>query len=174
VGRARGAVLELGAGTGANLPYYPDGVSLTAFETNPSMAVRLQRKAAQRRRPVEVDVAETGRLPYRDASFDTVVATLVLCSVPDQAAVLAEVRRVLRPGGEFLFLEHVAASRPRVRQWQRRLNPLQRFLADGCELDRDTASAIRAAGFAAVEIEAADVPHLPELIGHVILGVAVA
>ena len=93
-----------------------------------------------------VDVAEAqgARLPYPDAAFDAVVASLVLCSVDDQRTVLAEVRRVLRPGGHFLFLEHVAAASPRVRAWQRRLSPVQRFFADGCELDHDTASPIRA------------------------------
>jgi ubiquinone/menaquinone biosynthesis C-methylase UbiE len=174
VGRASGAVLEIGAGTGANLPYYPREAQLTVFEPNPAMAVRLQRKASARGQRVQVDVAEAGRLPYSDAAFDAVVATFVLCSVTDQAAVLAEIRRVLRPGGEFHFLEHVAATDPRVRRWQQRLNPLQRLFADGCELDRDTASALHAAGFASTHLEEVDVPDLPELTRHLIVGVAIA
>jgi len=173
-GRAHGAVLELGAGTGANLQYYPRDVSLTAFEPNPAMAKRLRRKAAEAGRTIRVDEVESERLPYADATFDTVVTSLVLCSVPEPAATLAEVKRVLRPGGAFLFLEHVAARDPRLRTWQRRLTPLQRFVADGCELDRDTASVIRSAGFAKTEIEEFDPPGLSALTRHLIAGSAIA
>jgi SAM-dependent methyltransferase len=173
-GRAQGDVLEIGAGTGANLAYYPNDARLTAFENNASMASRLKTKAARAGREVRVDVAEGGRLPYGDASFDAVVSSMVLCSVADQAHVLSEVRRVLRPGGQFLFLEHVASPSARVRTWQRRLNPIQRFFADGCELDRDTAAAIRNAGFASTTIDELDLPRFPALTGHVIVGVALA
>ena len=123
---------------------------------------------------VRASGGEGAWLPYPDAAFDAVVASLVLCSVADQRTVLAEVRRVLRPGGHFLFLEHVAAASPRVRAWQRRLSPVQRFFADGCELDRDTASAIRAGGFARTHIEEVELSGAPILSRKLIVGVAVA
>lgn len=173
-GRARGDVLEIGAGTGANLAYYPRDTRLHVFETSSWMASRLQRKAVRAGRNLRIDVAEGGPLPYADATFDTVVSTMVLCSVPDQASALSEIRRVLRRGGQFLFLEHVASPRPGVRVWQRRLNPLQRFFADGCQLDRDTAAAIRSAGFVSTDIDEVDLPRFPALTEHVIVGVATA
>jgi len=174
VGRLHGRVLEIGGGTGANLPYYADDVRLTVFEPNPSMAARLRRKAEHSGRRVKIDVADTARLPYPDASFEGVVASLVLCSVADQVATLREVRRVLRPKGEFVFLEHVVASDQRRRAWQRRLSPVQRLVADGCQLDRDTAASIRAAGFASTTIHEVEVIGLPALTRHMITGVAVA
>jgi ubiquinone/menaquinone biosynthesis C-methylase UbiE len=172
VGRAHGAVLEIGAGTGANLPYYPRDAHLTTLEPNQAMASRLKQKAEALGRSVQVDVHEGERLPYADSVFDAVVVSLVLCSVPDQQAMLAEVKRVLRPGGVFLFVEHVASRDERVRRWQRRLSPIQRFIADGCELDRDTGAAIRAAGFGSADIEEVDLAGLPALTRHVVLGAA--
>jgi ubiquinone/menaquinone biosynthesis C-methylase UbiE len=172
VSAARGSVLEIGVGTGANLPFYAPDVELTAFEPNPWMAAQLERKAARFGRRVQIDVAGGATLPYVDAQFDAVVATFVLCSVADQPAVLAEIRRVLRGGGQFYFLEHVAAPTAGVRAWQRRLNPLQRFFADGCELDRDTESAIRNAGFASTQVQVLELHDLPQLTRHMIAGVA--
>jgi ubiquinone/menaquinone biosynthesis C-methylase UbiE len=167
-------VLEIGAGTGANLPYYPLDAQLTVLEPNPSMAARLRRKAELLGRVVQVDVHEGDRLPYADSTFDAVVVSLVLCSVADQQAMLAEVKRVLRSGGVFLFMEHVAARDERIRTWQRRLTPIQRFVADGCELDRDTGAAIRAASFASAQVEEVDVSGLPALTRHVVTGSATA
>jgi ubiquinone/menaquinone biosynthesis C-methylase UbiE len=172
VGQAHGEVLEIGAGTGVNLAFYAPDACLTMFEASPWMAARLKQKAASRGREVRVDLASGPDLPYADAQFDSVVATLVLCSVTEPAHVLAEIRRVLRPGGALYFLEHVAAPDERVRRWQHRLNPLQRFLADGCELDRDTTTAIRVAGFSAVEIEVLEPAELPSLTRHMIGGAA--
>jgi SAM-dependent methyltransferase len=173
VGRAHGNVLEIGAGTGANLPHYGPDVSLTMFEPNPWMAKRLKQKAVSYGREIEVDIADAGRnLPYADGRFDAAVATLVLCSVADPVHVLAEIRRVLRPGGQFHFLEHVAAQDDALRKWQRRLTPVQRFFADGCELDRDTGWAITNAGFASVEMEVLELAGLPALTRSMISGVA--
>lgn len=172
-GQARGDVLEIGAGTGANLPYYPATVRLTVVEPNPFMARRLVRKAGARGRALDLRVQRGETLPFPDASFDTVVCTLVLCSVADQARVLGEIRRVLRPGGVFRFFEHVAAEDARLRRWQRRLTPLWSRLGDGCHLDRDTAATIQAAGFSAVEIEAVEMPFGFPLTKPCILGQAV-
>lgn len=147
-----GEVLELGAGTGLNLAHYPATVTrLVLTEPDRHMRGRLEaRLAAEPPAPAAVEVVDAGadRLPFDDARFDAVVATLVLCSVPDQRAALAEVRRVLRPGGRFVFLEHVAADhRPNRLRWQRRLEPVWKRVAAGCHLTRRTLEEIRAAGF---------------------------
>lgn len=173
-GQARGDVLEIGAGTGANLPYYPAEVRLAVVEPNPFMARRLARKAAARGRALDLRVQRGETLPFPDASFDTVVCTLVLCSVTEQTRVLSEIRRVLRPGGVFRFFEHVIAEDVRLRRWQRRLTPFWSRLGDGCHLDRDTAAAIRAAGFSKVEIAAVELPVGFPLTKRCILGQAVA
>src|SRR5271169_2081560 len=124
---AEGDVLEIGAGTGANLPLYPRGVrSLQLTEPDADMLARLRRRmSVAPMRQVQAREAAVDALPFDDAAFDTVVSTLVLCSVPDVSRALSEVRRVLRPGGHLLFLEHVAAEdRPARLAWQRRLEPM--------------------------------------------------
>ncbi len=147
---ATGEVLEVGAGTGANLPFYGSGVTrLVLSEPDPHMRARLSRKIARDDLPRgEVSEGEAGRLPFDAASFDTVVSTLVLCSVPNLADSLADIRRVLRPGGRLLFLEHVAAEdRPDRLAWQRRLEPAWLLVSGNCHLTRRTGKAIRDAGF---------------------------
>ena len=143
---ACGAVLEIGGGTGANLAHYRDVDRVTIAEPDPFMRSRIRPKLQDARVPVEVSAAGAEALPFPDGSFDTVVSTLVLCSVPDQAAALDEVRRVLRPGGRLLFIEHVRAAGPMAR-WQDRLEPLWRRLFGGCHPNRDTVAAIEEAGF---------------------------
>lgn len=143
---ARGAVLEIGGGTGANLAHYRDVDRVTIAEPDPFMRSRIGPKLEDARVPVEVSAAGAEALPFPDGSFDTVVSTLVLCTVPDQAAVLDEVGRVLRPGGRLLFIEHVRAAGPMAR-WQDRLEPLWRRLLGGCHPNRDTVAAIEGAGF---------------------------
>lgn len=138
---ARGRVLEIGAGTGANLPHYGSGVRLVLSEPDPAML----RRAPRRGTPAVVASAE--QLAFADGSFDTVVSTLVLCTVADPARVLGEIRRVLRPGGRFLLLEHVRSSNPATAGLQSRLTPGWKKLIRGCHLDRDTASALATAGF---------------------------
>lgn len=147
---ARGEVLEIGAGTGANVPFYPPEVSrLLLTEPDRDMLARLRRRMPlSRAARVEALTAPSDALPFADASLDTVVSTLVLCSVPDPAATLGEVRRVLRPGGSLLFLEHVAADeRPARLAWQRRLEPFWMRVAGNCHLTRRTGDTIRSAGF---------------------------
>jgi SAM-dependent methyltransferase len=149
---ARGVVLEIGAGTGANLGHYGGGVErLVVTEPDPFMRARLERKAVHALVPVEVEVevveAAAERLPFADGTFDTVVATLVLCTVVEPAAALAEARRLLRPGGRLLFLEHVRGDGTAAR-WQDCLEPLWRRLGAGCHPNRDTVTAIQQAGFA--------------------------
>src|ERR671910_861262 len=143
---ARGAVLEIGGGTGANLAHYRDVDRVTIAEPDPFMRNKIGPKLEEARVPVEVSAAGAEALPYPDGSFDTVVSTLVLCTVPDQEAALDEVRRVLRPGGRLLFIEHVRATGSAAR-WQDRLEPLWRRLLGGCHPNRDTVAAIEEAGF---------------------------
>jgi ubiquinone/menaquinone biosynthesis C-methylase UbiE len=179
-GRAWGDVLEVGAGTGANLPFYSPDVRLTVVEPNPHMAKRLRRKAAKLGRQVTITPGLGESLPFPDASFDSVVVTFVLCSVKDVGQVAREARRVLRPSdmasgkplGRFYFCEHVAADSPRVRKWQDRLNWLWGRLADGCNLNRDIASAIREAGFSRVEVTPFKIPASPPFIRPGIVGAA--
>lgn len=141
---ARGRVLEIGAGTGANLRYYGDEVeTLTVTEPDEGMARRLEQRAAELGRRVEVVRAPAERLPFEDGSFDVTVSTLVLCTVPDQLDALAELRRVLVPGGGVLFIEHVRADERRLAGWQDRLNGFNRVMGRGCNCNarRSTRSA---------------------------------
>ena len=171
-GRTWGDVLEIGAGTGANLPFYPAEVRLTAVEPNQHMVRRLRRKAARTGRRITVRSDAGENLPFTNESFDCVVTTLVLCMVEEVDRVVGEIRRVLRPGGAFFFYEHVVSPRPAGRKWQGLLNPAWRFVTTGCNLDRDIAGAINGAGFLRVNLKSFDLSvGLPVTIPN-ILGVA--
>ena len=166
-----GRVLEVGAGTGANLAYYPASVrELVLAEPDPSMRRRLAARAAGR----EVIDAGAERLPFEAGRFDAVVCTLVLCSVGDPAAALAEIHRVLAPGGRLVFVEHVAAGddHPRRRRWQGRVEPIWKRLMGNCHLTRDTEALIRAAGFTVEEIERESLRKAMPLVRPSIRGVA--
>jgi len=147
-------VVELGPGVGANLRYLPSGARLTAIEPNPYMHPRLRRAA--RRHGVELEIRSVvgERIDLPDASVEAVISSLVLCTVSDPAAVLAEIRRILAPGGRFSFAEHVAA-RPRTpTRWaQRILRRPWAWTFEGCSCERDLASLIAAAGFTSVDIK---------------------
>jgi ubiquinone/menaquinone biosynthesis C-methylase UbiE len=149
LGYASGEVLEVGAGTGINLSHYPASLQrLVLAEPDPFMRAKLERRLRLSGRLAEISEASASALPFPDASFDTTVSTLVLCSVPDPEQVLREIRRVLRIGGRFLFLEHVAAEKwPDRLKWQRRIEPLWRRIFGNCHLVRQTGESIRAAGF---------------------------
>jgi ubiquinone/menaquinone biosynthesis C-methylase UbiE len=154
LGGLSGRIVEIGPGAGANLPYFPRDVHWIGVEPNPYARRYLERAAREAGVPFEVREGSAERLPVADESADAVVGTLVLCSVDDVDAALREIRRVLTPGGRYLFIEHVAApagtTRRRLQRWVR---PLWRVIADGCHPDRETLPAIRAAGFARVEAE---------------------
>jgi ubiquinone/menaquinone biosynthesis C-methylase UbiE len=170
---AGGKVLELGAGTGVNLGLYPDGVEdLTLVEPDPHMAKRLREKLVQSRRAAAMIEAPAERLPFANASFDTAVATLVLCTVPDPAAALAETARVLKPGGRLLFLEHVRANDPGLAGWQDRLEKPWRFLGDGCHCNRDTVAAIEASPLLLGDVERGRVPKAPPIVRPLVRGTA--
>jgi len=173
--QARGRVLELGAGTGLNLGLYPQAIeTLTMVEPDPHMTKQLRQKLADSGRSAEISVVEAPGedLPFPDGSFDTVVVTLVLCTVPDQAATLAEIKRVLAPEGQLLFLEHVRAHDDGLAKWQDRLEGPWKFLADGCRCNRDTVSAIGAAGFQLGDVESGELPKLPALVRPLVIGSA--
>ena len=175
-GGARGRVLEIGCGTGAAFPYYGDGVTtLVATEPDPFMLTRAERRAADVGRPVDLQKAAAEKLPVPDASFDTVVAMLVLCTVADPPRALAEVRRVLRPGGTLRFYEHVRHGYALGAMAQDLVAPLWARCFGGCRPNRNTAAAIAATGLQIVELEASTpVPPIPPFwfIRPQILGVA--
>jgi SAM-dependent methyltransferase len=168
---AAGRVVELGAGTGVNLDLYPAAVEeLFLVEPDPHMARRLRARLAESPRQATVLEAPGERLPLPDGSFDVAVATLVLCTVPDPAAALAELRRVLAPGGRLLLIEHVRAGEAELARWQDRLEKPWRFLADGCHCNRDTAATLAAAGFETGELEPGRLPKAPKLVRPLIRG----
>lgn len=143
-------VLEVGGGTGVNLTRYPASLSrLTVTEPDRAMRRKLERRlgALGLRFPVEVSDAAMEQLPFADRRFDAVVVTLVLCSVRETTRALGEIRRVLKPGGRLVFLEHVASEDSAHLRWQRRFEPLWRRMSGNCHLTRDTESALRDAGF---------------------------
>lgn len=159
LGDLRGTVLEIGPGTGVNLAYLPVGTRWVGIEPNAYLRRRLLAEAGRHGVDAEVRAGAAERLPAADGSVDAVVSTLVLCSVADQAAALAEVRRVLRPDGRLVFVEHVAAPPGTwLRRAQELATPLWSALADGCHPARDTVAAIERAGFARVEHEHFTVP----------------
>ena len=168
-GRAWGDVLEIGGGTGTNLPYYPDDARVTFIEPDRHMIERLRRRVRHDGKDASI-VRQVGEsLPFADSSFDTAVTTLVLCMVRDPDEVVREVRRVLRPGGAFFFYEHVLSPRRRGRWWQNKLNPAWKCLTTGCNLNRDLTASIQGAGFSEVELEAFDLSvRLPVTIPNIV------
>lgn len=172
---AKGDVLEIGAGTGSNLARYGGSVtSLTVTEPDPHMLRRLEQKVAKQRPGTAVVDTPAENLPFPDDQFDVVVSTLVLCGVDDQAKALAEVQRVLRPGGRLLFMEHVRATDDHKRaRSQDRMNWLNRVVV-GCDCNRDTAAVIAASGFTVDSLEHGTIPHAPKFVQPLIHGRATA
>ena len=171
---ASGQVLEIGGGTGANLPFYGPGVeSLTITEPEPPMVRRLERHARERAPLARVLRAPAEDLPFDDAAFDVVVSTLVLCGVSDQPRALRQIRRVLRPGGRLLFLEHVRSGDARLARRQDRMNWLNRLVVC-CDCNRPTLTSIQQAGFTVGEIEHGTLPKAPSFVSPLIIGSATA
>jgi SAM-dependent methyltransferase len=154
LGEARGEVLEIGIGSGLNLPFYgPQVRRVIGIEPSAVLAGKTRRAAARADLAVEVLEVSAEALPLADASVDTAVSTWTLCSVPDPLRALREMRRVLRPGGSLIFVEHGLAPEPAVARWQRRLTPLWRRCAGGCHLDRPMAQLVAEAGFVVRRLE---------------------
>ncbi len=164
-GGASGRVLEIGAGTGANFAYYPDDLEVAAAEPDPYMMRKAEARAKESPARIELKQASAARLPFDDASFDTVVGTLVMCSVDDQAEALAEVRRVLKPAGEYRFFEHVRYENPIGGLAQTLIAPLWGWCGAGCHPNRQTVDAIRDAGFEVTRVEVTmPTPPIPPMI----------
>lgn len=160
---ARGRTIDIGAGNGANLGLFgPEVTELVLAEPEPHMAKRLREHLAEAEGPgPRAEQVEAGAedLPFPDASFDTAVFTLVLCTVPDPAKALAETARILRPGGRMLFCEHVLSEDPGRARWQKRLHRPWRFIGAGCNCNRDTLAAI---GASPLEVDHAEHGRLPK------------
>lgn len=172
---ASGRTLEIGAGTGLNHDLYPPAVSeLTLTEPFEPMARQLRAKAATLALPVTVVEAPAEALPFADASFDTVALTLVLCTVAEPDRALVEIARVLKPGGRFLFLEHVRAQEPRLAHWQDRLHRPWRAFGHGCNCNRDTLATIERSPLSVESAERGDFPKLPPLVRPMLIGTAIA
>jgi SAM-dependent methyltransferase len=171
ISRANGTVLELGAGTGLNLPHYPTGLDrLVLCEPEGHMIGRLERRIAQLGRRAEIVRAAAEALPFEDASFDTIVSTFVLCTVADPEAALDEIGRVLRPEGSLLFLEHIRSDEPRLGRWQDRLERPWRAVADGCTCNRRTLERIRHRGFTVFVTDQAPWRRMPPIVRPVVAG----
>jgi ubiquinone/menaquinone biosynthesis C-methylase UbiE len=170
---ASGNILEIGFGTGLNLPHYPKQVQkITTVDPNVGMYRRATRRIKQAGIEVDQRVLSSERLPFEEYTFDCVVSTFTLCSIGDVRQAVAEVYRVLKPGGKFLFLEHGLSPEPSIQKWQHRLNWLQMRLADSCHLDRNIKELVAAQPFFSVEVEEFYLEGMPKTHGSLYRGVA--
>jgi len=171
---ARGETLEIGFGTGLNLPYYPEAVTrLTTIDSENMLEDRVEKRVAACRIPVtRMRLDAQGRLPFEDHTFDTVVTTLTLCSIPDAAAALAEMRRALKPEGRFVFFEHGRSDDPKVARRQDRFNPIQMIIAAGCNMNRKIDAMIEDVGFEITELDRFSLPNAPRILAEMYRGVA--
>ena len=171
---ATGHVLEIGGGTGANLPYYGPAIeSLTMTEPQPPMLRRLERRVREQAPATKVLRAPAEDLPFDDHTFDVAVSTLVLCGVDDQPRALRELRRVLRPGGRLLFIEHVRSDDPSTARLQDRMNWLNRLVVC-CDCNRPTLGSVQEAGFTITQVEHTALPKAPKFVSPTIVGSATA
>lgn len=169
----QGDILELGLGTGLNLPCYPPTVrKITAIEPNAGMNRRARKRMEQTGISVDQRLIGGERLPFDDNSFDCVVSTFTLCSIAGIEQALSQVYRVLRPGGRFLFLEHGISAETGVRKWQARLNWLEKLIADGCHLDRNIKQLIAGQPFQSVDIVEFYLEKTPRTHGYMYRGIA--
>lgn len=171
---AVGSVLEIGFGTGLNLAYYlPDRVEqLVTVDVNLGMNKLAQKRVAVSAIPVDYRVLNGERLPLADDTFDTVVSTWTLCSIEHVDLAIAEIYRVLKPGGKFLFIEHGLSNEPKIQTWQHRITPIQKIIGDGCHLDRPIGQLI-AKQFARLDINEFYSPNTPKIGGYFYQGIAI-
>jgi ubiquinone/menaquinone biosynthesis C-methylase UbiE len=171
---ASGDVLEIGGGTGANLPFYRPGAgSLAITEPDTAMLRRLQRRAREQAPLAKILRAPAEDLPFEDGTFDTVVSTMVLCGVSDQPRALRQLRRVLRPGGQLLFIEHVRSGDPGLAHHQDRVNWMCQFVMR-CDCNRPTLTSVEEAGFAVTGVEHLTMAKAPSFVSPLIVGTATA
>ena len=170
---ATGSVLEIGAGTGLNAAFSPADVErVTLSEPDPAMRHQLSQRLASLGRWHEILDAPADHLPVDSGAVDTVVSTLVLCTVADLAATLAEIRRVLAPGGRLILIEHVRAAGPRLGGWQDRLHGPWMAFAEGCHCNRDTVAALCDAGFDTAQLQVARWKRMPPIVSPLVFGSA--
>jgi ubiquinone/menaquinone biosynthesis C-methylase UbiE len=170
--QATGDLLEIGAGTGSNLPHYPTSLStITLSEPDPQMRRKLQQKlAAKNNREITVVNWNAEQINLPAQSLDTIVSSLVLCSVGNQQQTLTELHRVLRPGGQLLFLEHIIAAETKTVRWQKRIEPVWRLCSGNCHLTRDTANNIEAAGLKIEQLNEANIIDAPAILQRTVRG----
>jgi ubiquinone/menaquinone biosynthesis C-methylase UbiE len=170
---ARGRILEIGFGTGRNLAHYPPNVQrIEAIDPDLDLDRLSMPRIAQSAIAVDFHHLDAAHLPFEEGRFDTVVSTFTLCSIPDVVHALAEIRRVLKPGGQFLFLEHGLAPDARVARWQDRLNESWKPLAGGCHLNRPVRSMIQDAGLAVDRVDQYYLGRVPRFLGYLSEGIA--
>lgn len=168
----RGEVLEIGFGTGLNLAYYPEEIEqLTTIDVNSGMNQLAKKRIANAPFKVDSQVQNGDSLPFETETFDSVVSTWTLCSIANIHQALQEIYRVLKPGGQFFFIEHGLSDNPKVQVWQNRLTPLQKIVGDGCHLNRNMKELI-SQHFPALELENCQLETEPEIIGYLYKGVA--
>ncbi len=171
---ARGRTLEIGFGTGLNLAWYPDQVTeLVVFDSENMLPRLVDERISRSSIPVtRLQLDASRRLPFDDSSFDTVVTTFTLCSIDNLPGALAEIRRVLKPGGRFIFFEHGRSDDQRIARWQDRLNPLQKIVGVGCNMNRPIDRLIHAAGFEIDSLDRFLMPKTPRLLAEMYRGIA--
>lgn len=171
VSQASGRTLEIATGTGLNFPHYPSAVTeLVLSEFYPPMLEVLQRKVANSVHDISVVKADAENLPFPDSSFDTVVATMILCSTPKPSRVLQEINRVLRPGGTYLFLEHIRNPDPKIAQFQDRIQPGWYLFGNGCHCNRDTIKTISQSPLVIDELNHGKIPKAWSILEYMITG----
>ncbi|MEW6211113.1 MAG: class I SAM-dependent methyltransferase [Acidobacteriota bacterium] len=171
---AYGEVLEIGFGTGLNLGHYPERVArLTTIDSERMLADRVARRVSRVAFPVEqMQLDASGRLPFADDRFDTVVSTWTLCSISDLPSALAEVRRVMKPEGHFIFLEHGRSDDHKIARWQDRLNPFQKMIGVGCNMNRRIDQFINEAGMSITALDRFLLRDAPRMLGEMYRGMA--
>ncbi len=168
-----GKVLEIGFGTGLNLAYYPDTVQkLTTVDPNPGMNKLAKNRIESSDIDVEVRILSGEDLPFKNETFDSVVSTWTLCSIAQVERALAEINRVLKPGGKFFFIEHGLSNEPQIQGWQNFLTPVQKIVGDGCHLNRPIQSLVENQ-FQILQLDRFYAPKIPKTVGYMYKGVAV-
>lgn len=169
----QGQILEIGFGTGLNLEYYPPSISkITVIDNNPGMRRRAQKRLRSLKIKVDYQLLSGERLPFPAEAFDSVVSTFTLCSIKNVFQALSEVRRILKPGGKFYFLEHGKSKDPKVVRLQNWLTPLQKRLADGCHLNRNIEEFIKEASLKIISCKTFYLPDTPKFAGYFYQGSA--
>ncbi len=170
---AQGNVFEIGLGTGLNLPFYPEGIDkITTIDINPGVMKKAQQRIANATHEVEALTLNGETIPLEDASFDTVVSTWTLCSIHHVESALRELRRILKPSGSFLFIEHGLSPDPSVRRLQTILTPVQKIIGDGCHFNRDMADLITTAGFQLEKLDRFYMDKAPRFAAYMYKGCA--